>query len=333
MLKRTALLAVAVCLAWLCVAPAQSQQSPPQVEVKQPEAPAIQPKAAEDQRGTDQSPLIVKIAPTPKTDEERAEEAKQREEKAEADRRKEKSDADLNAYTAKLTGFTERLYIATAILAAATVLLVLATIGLLWFAGRQARDMKASIEEARRSADAAKNAAGAADLNARATIKAQRAYVKMSHLPPGITFSFIESFVKCQIEVKNYGQTPARINDVVINLRTFPKGTPFPDNPQYDAVKRPPTPKAFLVAQDSYVISASQLISEAEKDLKLGNSELCVFGYVDYVDEFGQRHRGGYGRKYVNDTNNLVYVENEGYNYDRLRQPGEGNDWDDAPQS
>ena len=60
---------------------------------------------------------------------------------------------------------------------------------------------------------------------------------------------------------------------------------------------------------------------------------LYLIGYVDYIDQFGQRHRGGYARMYkpltvlLQNQNNLFYVIQEGYNYDRLRKRGEGEDW------
>src|ERR1700722_17717487 len=145
MLKRTALLAIAACLALLCVSSAQSQRRAQQVRVKQPEATVTQPKGTEDQRGTDQSPLIVKLAPTPKTDEERTEEAKEREQKAEADRKKEKSDSDLVAYTAKLADYTKELSFFTEGLFIATVILGIATIGLLFFAYKQSSDTRRII--------------------------------------------------------------------------------------------------------------------------------------------------------------------------------------------
>jgi hypothetical protein len=54
--------------------PAQAQSNGPQ-----------QP-AATDQRGTEQSPIIVKVLPTPKTDAETAQEAEDRKEKSANDR-------------------------------------------------------------------------------------------------------------------------------------------------------------------------------------------------------------------------------------------------------
>ncbi len=56
-----------------------------------------------------------------------------------------------------------------------------------------------------------------------------------------------------------------------------------------------------------------------------------LIGYVDYLDKFGGRHRGGYARKFAPELdgtdNNLIFVDQTGYNYDRSRKKGEGNDW------
>ena len=63
------------------------------------------------------------------------------------------------------------------------------------------------------------------------------------------------------------------------------------------------------------------------------------FGYritrlcsVDYVDAFGQRHRGGYGRMFVADQqeNNLVFMPNTFFNFGVIRQPGEGKNWEES---
>jgi hypothetical protein len=71
-----------------------------------------------------------------------------------------------------------------------------------------------------------------------------------------------------------------------------------------------------------------------------------LIGFVDYIDQFGQRYRGGYARIYYpmidikNDRykseaeyaarNNLGVVAQEGYNYDRPRSRGEGKDWNET---
>jgi hypothetical protein len=61
-----------LCLVLIGNSLAQSQRRHQLARVKQPEATVTEPRGTEEQRGTDQSPLVVKVAPTPKTDDERA---------------------------------------------------------------------------------------------------------------------------------------------------------------------------------------------------------------------------------------------------------------------
>jgi hypothetical protein len=144
LIGRPAALALALCVALISDS-AQSQGRPQQVRPKQPDATVAQPKSAEEQRGTEQSPLIVKIAPTPKTDEERAEEAKERERVAQADRNKENSDADIVKYTKELANYTGELALFTKGLFGANVLLFIATVGLLIAGERQLRLARAEF--------------------------------------------------------------------------------------------------------------------------------------------------------------------------------------------
>lgn len=43
---------------------------------------------------------------------------------------------------------------------------------------------------------------------------------------------------------------------------------------------------------------------------------MWLYGYVDYVDCFNQRHRAGYAREYDPATGALIFVTQPGYNYD-----------------
>ena len=89
------------------------------------------------------------------------------------------------------------------------------------------------------------------------------------------------------------------------------------------------TPGAFLVSNDSFLFSSSIEIAASDMaGIRGGTRQLHVMGYVDYIDQFGQRQRGGYARRYdPSSTNNLIFVNESGYNYDRVRLPGEGDDW------
>jgi hypothetical protein len=60
-----------------------------------------------------------------------------------------------------------------------------------------------------------------------------------------------------------------------------------------------------------------------------GTQKMIIFGYADYIDQFGIRHRAGYGRLYIDSqVNNLAYPDTGPFNYDRIRLPDEGIDWD-----
>src|SRR5580692_3310562 len=100
--KLLAILTLAVCVALLLSDSAQSQRRSQQVREKQPEATVTQPKGTEEQRGTEQFPFVIKTLPSQTTDEERAQEAKERERIAEVDRKKADSDANIVKYTAEL---------------------------------------------------------------------------------------------------------------------------------------------------------------------------------------------------------------------------------------
>lgn len=102
--------------------------------------------------------------------------------------------------------------------------------------------------------------------------------------------------------------------------------------------------RAFLVADDHFTSHTDLPFSPmVMAPVMSGERQLIIIGYVDYIDAFRQRHRGGYARSYSPDVdladypspearakrNNLVFVAQAGYNYDRLRVPGEGGDWDE----
>jgi hypothetical protein len=133
------------------------------------------------------------------------------------------------------------------------------------------------------------------------------------------------------IEIRNHGVTPARVTDMVLTGVTFPNGQELPAVPVYTRHADARIPEAFLVAND-FVTSRNVVripggggVREAVR----GECQLCVFGFVDYIDQFGQRYRAGWGRRYDHKMKdvNVVFVTEKGYNYDRLRVPGEGIDW------
>ena len=96
----------------------------------------------------------------------------------------------------------------------------------------------------------------------------------------------------------------------------------------------------FLVAGAKYFLYPS-VFRIGPKDIpyiREGERKLYIFGYVDYVDNFGSHHRGGYAREFSYpvylsaaathvELDNLLPVTLDGYSYDRERKKGEGDDW------
>jgi hypothetical protein len=171
----------------------------------------------------------------------------------------------------------------------------------------------------------------------------QRAYVKISHPPPGVERLDDSGNIWLTISIKNYGQTPATVSDVVLRPLVVPRGEPLPRVPNYSMEIKWPVIRAFLVTNDEFFLSRFCTISTDEMSKVKGLiSDLYLVGFVDYIDKFRQRHRGGYARQYqpmmdkgsrdpterdFAQLNNLTVVAQDGYNYDRVRLRGEGGDW------
>ena len=174
----------------------------------------------------------------------------------------------------------------------------------------------------------------------------ERAYVTMSHDSgqenPGLTIKPEAGTATVIINVRNYGSTPADVTDVFLDLA-------FEALPAPGSYILPPghqQTRAFLVTQNEFNyhrtftgLDSNDLFAATEEGRKL-----WLYGYVDYRDSFGTRHRGGYMRRYERfdhtvpsgplgmppeRDNNLVFDATRRFNYDRLRKRGEGNDWDE----
>jgi hypothetical protein len=299
-LKRIALPAIAVCLALLCFSPAQSQQRKKRVTAPQPQTIVTQPKAAEDQRGTDQSPLIVKVAPVPKSEEdraneaterqriaeERAEEIRERERRAEAERKKEQSDADLNAYTAKLADYTEQLAFFTKWLFIATVVLGLATGGLLWFARKQSIDTKEIIKSTRDE-----------------FLATHRPRMRLKHAwLTDQTAWRLGGPLEINLDFVNIGSGTAYITWINYQSILLAKGERLPQRPPYD--EAPPSglritrfgKEGVVHIINSGVTHPRQvcdgILSDSEvHDILWGKRTLCLIGTIEYWDKFAKHLR------------------------------------------
>jgi hypothetical protein len=147
------------------------------------------------------------------------------------------------------------------------------------------------------------------------TYTVERAYVDISHHPPGLTFQ-PDGRPIAHFGVRNYGRTPADILNVSVTLRT---GTgPLPQTPPYGLDNE--VTQAFVMPDESINVSGNfqPIAEETMAALHNGTLTAWLLGYVDYGDRFGRRHRGGYARRYVPAlaNNNLVFEITPGYNYD-----------------
>jgi hypothetical protein len=190
----------------------------------------------------------------------------------------------------------------------------------------------------------------------------ERSYVTLSHIPPGIEVSDWVSDggghpirvrkTTIHIKVANLGNTPAMITRTLVHSRIT--NEPLPPSPPYDE-PHANTIRLSLVKGDDFKMHGlgdipEEMVTRVKQDPAW---KLYVLGYVDYMDKFKRRHRVGYARVYnpIKDTkeaftdergrfdekafderNNLPFVTQPGYNYDRERKEGEGNDWNEPAQ-
>ena len=163
----------------------------------------------------------------------------------------------------------------------------------------------------------------------------ERAYVKLSHLSgpefgEGLTINRDRKEARIVIEVKNFGRTPADVINVALCWRVMPEGQAAPIIPQYPKPENAVGPTAgFLVTNDLFLVwKTFDGISDDQFDkINTGDERLWIYGYVDYIDVFGQWHRGGFARQYDPGRagNNLIFVGQSGYNSDRPLKKRERN--------
>jgi hypothetical protein len=258
---------------------------------KQPQQPA-----AAEQRGTQNSPLIVKVLPTAKTPDETAQEKHDRDAKAAND-----------GNVVKLT----------AVLAAVAVL-QLFVYGYQAYklrqtvesAGEQAKAMERHIGEAARSADAMENIV--------ATIEAGNKAVMRAYLTVIVGTPIYQQRRPGQSDLKfegrphlvNTGNTQARKVRIRIKGAILP--SPLPDDfvfPLPEEVAG--TGDATVAAHQMYIMSGivEDFVPDAEvASIKEGVGRcLYVWGLVTYEDIFGDRHTTRFGQQITWLPNNQAF--------------------------
>jgi hypothetical protein len=186
-----------------------------------------------------------------------------------------------------------------------------------------------------------------------ATEAIERAYVTLSHKPPGADISSIQisgtgqsydtQDVTIRMVVRNWGNTPGKVSEAFVMPHI---GVTLPPLAQWGVNTVPEA--AFLVPKKGFGFNRTFALRTRDiQGVKAGEKRLWFLGYVDYADRFGKRHRSLYARRYIPrvDTrsdyqhpngkprgkawkarNNLWIETKDGYNDDRPRQEGEGRD-------
>jgi len=265
------------------------QPGPGSRKVSKPEqqqSPSSQQTAATDQRGTEQSPLVVKTIPPLKTQEEATQEAKDRNDKSANDR-----------HVVWLTGALVLIGFLQFLVYAYQAKKLRETVE---SSGEQAEAMERHIGEASRSADAMEEIAKTIESGNKAIIRAYLTvvvgdiHIFQERRGPGqedLRFETRPSLV-------NNGNTPAR--DVTIRIAAdilkipIPQefGFPLPENVIKNAGIVGPRQVSILAG------TVDRFIPDGEIGItKEGATQaLCVWGLITYKDIFGDQHQTKFGQ-------------------------------------
>jgi hypothetical protein len=257
--------------------------------------------AKADERGTEHFPIVVKVLPTPNTQEQATAEAKHEDEKAANDRR--------------VATFTELLFYATVALA------VIAALQLFVFGwqGFQLRNTVKETREATRAAQAESIATHRPRLRVRNVVVERPANLhtqRFSIFHPGYR-------VKGQFFVANTGGGAATIQGghckVFWTNRSLPMKRPYEgDDDNLSLVSQVLAP-----GESTPVIFASdELVPDTVKNVgigAIGGSEIYVMGWIAYLDANGVSRRTAFCRKYIAPEGGdgwFVKVENPDYEHE-----------------
>jgi hypothetical protein len=218
--------------------------------------------AQANQRGTQNSPLVVDILSQPKSAQEAAEEKKAAERKTFVDT------------------WTLRLAFAVALF---TGLLVLVGGGGVLLANRTLRAIESQTKATRDSVDV--------------LIDSERAWilVEIGELPPFQPDPNQVQFLYIAPAIKSFGKTPARIKRIVGRIQLMPEGEKLPAEPAYPSgqssdlhVDTVLPPNAHLQPM-RFPVSGEEFIRVTE-----GGLTLYAHGYIDYMDVNGKSRHSGF---------------------------------------
>lgn len=202
--------------------------------------------------------------------------------------------------------------LATLIIAYFTYTLWDATHGLRKLATKQAEDMQTSLRIAAVSARATQKAARAADISAQAAVLIDLPILHIERMTTTIPWEDdVREFLRCfvpVIDIKNYGRSPAFVNEVLINTTV---GEALPDTPIYTRLRY--YQEEFVVDSgivrpfdETIIFGEIVLPKEQLIDLVEESSTLFIYGYVLYRDLWGVAYKHGFIYAWVFGSNRFL---------------------------
>jgi hypothetical protein len=180
-----------------------------------------------------------------------------------------------------------------------------------------------SVREAARAADAAND-------NTASLIAAERAYVTLSILDPGVQWHPRDErqfFVKAR--VKNFGRTPGTVTHVRLHASVREHGDLLPSEFIYAEGEAKVGRTGFLVPSDDFLFDRYFPLAPSQPRHD-SSRRLWIYGHVDYMT-LGRRYRYGFACLYEpaldGGARNIMPATESRYDFDRERKQGEGNDW------
>ncbi len=297
------------CLIWLLSWPCSVIATPPEAKRMNEPGPVIESHAASQsensQSTTEQSPFYVRIVQSKvetKNTEARERSISQREQE------------DLKAQI-RSADAAEKQVVLTRWAVALSAIGIFGLLGTIWLT-------RSSVQQAARSADAA-------NANTAAMILAERAYVKMSILDPGVQWRNDDRQFYVKVVVKNFGRTPATVTDTRIYASIREHGDLLSTEFPYPPDDREARHTGFLVPGEDFPFEKNFPITKSSPRQD-SSKRLWIFGHVDYI-ALGNRYRFGFARLYEpvldGGERNIMTVTEGRYDFDRERKPEEGDDW------
>ncbi len=284
-----------VLIAVLLFAPLQNPTPTPRKtgQPQQNQSRATQSPPAADQRGTEQSPLVVKTIPAPKTQSESEQEAKEH-----------RAELATNWWLMIFTGLLAAIAFMQLIVFGYQAKQLKRTVE---SAGEQSNAMERHIDEASRSAAAMENVATVIQTGNAAIIRAYLSVVIGAAVyqdrQEGLKFEGRPSLV-------NTGSTPARNIHIRIAAEIIAAADAerFPYAVPEEIAKAP----GVAAPHQTYILSAmvKDFVPDTEvPNIKQGQGEgaLTVWGVVTYDDIFGQSHTTKFGQWLFWYPNQTVY--------------------------